>query len=276
MTEPNYQKPPLREEIEAFFKQLKGVIFTIIGFSTLIAIVFGLHMFSKTDMAHQIGAYINKHFPAFTFTIMIDILSYAILYEALYRKHLIYKRYRLGYFSQMMWYFIGFVTIQLLNIPIALYLDGLIPIIIVEIVALGFTALALSDYKKEHPPLVRPLTEEENKLRKHIIDALLNSYRMNSYQIGTGVIETDAKAFARACYLMDFYPEFFNTLTATNIQQSTPLMFYSDTLENSQNTPFIDIEDPRYKTYRERARHQMTRDLNPESPFKLNKESFFE
>lgn len=26
MTEPNYQKPPLREEIEAFFKQLKGVI----------------------------------------------------------------------------------------------------------------------------------------------------------------------------------------------------------------------------------------------------------
>ena len=25
MTEPNYQKPPLREEIEAFFKQLKGV-----------------------------------------------------------------------------------------------------------------------------------------------------------------------------------------------------------------------------------------------------------
>ena len=26
MTEPNYQKPPLREEIEEFFKQLKGVI----------------------------------------------------------------------------------------------------------------------------------------------------------------------------------------------------------------------------------------------------------
>ncbi len=31
-------------------------------------------------------------------------------------------------------------------------------------------------------------------------------------------------------------------------------MFYSDTLsENPQNTPFIDGEDPRYKTYRERA-----------------------
>lgn len=276
MTEPNYQKPPLREEIENFFKQLKGVIIAIICIATFIAVFFGLCKFSETDMANQIQHYISEHVPAFMLTVLIAFLSYTILYSALYRKHLIYKRYRLGYFSQMMWYFIGFFTLQLLNIPVALYLDGLISIIIVEIVALGFTTLALSDYKKEHPPLARPLTKEENTLRKHIIDALLNSYRMNSYQIGTGVIETDAKAFARACYLMDFYPEFFNTLTATNIQQSTPLMFYSDTLENPQNTPFIDIEDPRYKTYRERARHQMTRDLNPESPFKLNKESFFE
>lgn len=31
MTKPNYQKPPLREEIEAFFKQLKGVIIVIIS-----------------------------------------------------------------------------------------------------------------------------------------------------------------------------------------------------------------------------------------------------
>ena len=276
MTEPNYQKPPLREEIEAFFKQLKGVIIAIISIVAFIAVFFGLCEFTKTDMAHRIGAYINNHVPAVMLTTLIAFLSNTILYAALYRKHLIYKRYRLGYFSQMMWYFIGFFALQLLNIPVALYLDGLIPIIIVEIVALGLTALALSDYKKEHPPLARPLTKEENTLRKHIIDALLNSYRMNSYQIGTGVIETDAKAFARAGYLMDFYPEFFNTLTATNIQQSTPLMFYSDTLENPQNTPFIDIEDPRYKTYHERARHQMTRDLNPESPFKLNKESFFE
>lgn len=276
MTEPNYQKPPLREEIENFFKQLKGVIIAIICIATFIAVFFGLCKFSETDMANQIQHYISEHVPAFMLTVLIAFLSYTILYSALYRKHLIYKRYRLGYFSQMMWYFIGFFTLQLLNIPVALYLDGLISIIIVEIVALGFTTLALSDYKKEHPPLARPLTKEENTLRKHIIDALLNSYRMNSYQIGTGVIETDAKAFAWACYLMDFYPEFFNTLTATNIQQSTPLMFYSDTLENPQNTPFIDIEDPRYKTYRERARHQMTRDLNPESPFKLNKESFFE
>ena len=86
-------------------------------------------------MAHQIGNYINEHFPAFMLTTLIELLSYAILCGALYRKHLIYERYRIGYFSQMMWGFIGFFTVQLLNIPIALYMDGLIPIIIIELIA---------------------------------------------------------------------------------------------------------------------------------------------
>ena len=88
MTEPNYQKPPLREEIEAFFKQLEGVIFTIISIIAFIAVLFGLYEFTKTDIAHQIGNYINEHFPAFMLTIMIEFLSYAILCGALYRKHL--------------------------------------------------------------------------------------------------------------------------------------------------------------------------------------------
>ncbi len=145
MTEPNYQKPPLREEIEAFFKQLKGVIIAIISIATFIAVFFGLCEFTKTDMAHQIGNYINTHFPAFMFTTLIELLSYAILCGALYRKHLIYKRYRIGYFSRMMWGFIGFFTFQLLNIPVALYMDGLILIIIIDLFALGCTAFARLD-----------------------------------------------------------------------------------------------------------------------------------
>lgn len=271
MTEPNYQKPPLREEIEAFFKQLKGVIIAIVYIALFIAVLFGLCEFTKTDMAHQIGNYINEHFPAFMLTTLIELLSYAILCGALYRKHLIYKRYRIGYFSRMMWGFIGFFTIQLLNIPIALYIDGLIPIIIIELFALEFTTLALSDYKQNHPPLVRPLTEVENKRRRDIINTLLNSYR-----IGPGPIESDANAFARAAYLMDFYPELFDVLNATNSRYSIPSMFYSDTLDNAQNKLSVSTEDPRYKTYRNRAYWQMTRDQNPDSPFKLCKESFFD
>lgn len=205
------------------------------------------------------------------FATLIALLSYAILCGALYRKQLIYKRYRLGYFSQMMWYFIGFFTLQLLNIPVALYLDGLISIIIVEIVALGFTALALSDYKKEHPALTRPLTEKENKHRKDIINALLNSYRNGAY-----TLESDANAFARAAYLMDFHPELFDILNATNSGYTIPAMFYSDTLDNAQNKLSVNTEDPRYKTYRDRVYWQITRDQKPDSPFKLCKESFFD
>ena len=235
MTEPNYQKPPLREEIEAFFKQLEGVIFTIISIIAFIAVLFGLYEFTKTDIAHQIGNYINEHFPAFMLTIMIEFLSYAILCGALYRKHLIYKRYR------------------------------------IESFALRFTALALSDYKKNHPPLTRPLTEEENKRRKDIINTLLNCYRNGAY-----TLESDANAFARAAYLMDFHPELFDVLNATNSGYTVPAMFYSDTLDNAQNKLSINTEDPRYKTYRNRVYWQMTRDQNPDSPVKLCKESFFD
>lgn len=271
MTEPNYQKPPLREEIEAFVKQLKGAIIAIISIVAFIAVFFGLCEFPKTAMAHQIGTYINKHFPAFMFTALIELLSYAILCGALYRKHLIYKRYHIGYFSRMMWGFIGFFTFQLLNIPITLYMDGLTPIIIIELFALGFTALALSDYKKKHPPIARPLTKEENKLRKDIINALLNSYRNGAY-----TLESDANAFARAAYLMDFHPELFDVLNSKNSGYTVPAMFYSDTLDNAQNKLSVNTEDPRYKTYRDRVYWQMTRDQNPDSPFKLCKESFFD
>lgn len=271
MTEPNYQKPPLREEIEAFFAQLKGVIIAIISIVTFIAVLFGLCEFTKTDMAHQIGNYIGKHLLAFMFATLIALLSYAILCGALYRKHLIYKRYRIGYFSRMMWGFIGFFIFQLLNVPIALYMNGLIPIIIIELIAFGFTALALSNYKQNHPPLTRPLTEAENKRRKDIINALLNSYRNGAY-----TLESDANAFARAAYLMDFHPELFDVLNATNSGYTMPSMFYSDTLDNAQNKPSVNTEDPRYKTYRDRVYWLMTRDQNPDSPFKLCKESFFD
>ena len=137
--------------------------------------------------------------------------------------------------------------------------------------AFGITTLAVSDYKKNHPALTRPLTEKENKHRKDIINALLHSYRNGIY-----TIESDANAFARAAYLMDFHPELFDILNATNSGYTIPAMFYSDTLDNAQNKLSVNTEDPRYKTYRDRVYWQMTRDQNPDSPFKLCKESFFD
>ena len=271
MTEPNYQKPPLREEIEKFFKQLKGVMWAIISIVSLVTIIIGLYEFSKSDIGQQMGVYYNEHFPAFMLTMMIAFLSYPLLYFALRSRYLIYKRYRLGYFSQMMWCFIGFFTVQLGNIPIARYMDGLIAIIAVNLLVFGFTMSVLSNYKKNHPLLARPLTEEENKLRKDIINALLNSYR-----IGPGIIETDAKAFARTCYLMDFYPESFDMITASNPGFTIPSIFYSDTLENQQNKLSVNIEDPRYSLYLNRIYRLMKRDQNPDISYRLNSKDTFD
>ena len=271
MTEPNYQKPPLREEIETFFKQLKGVTFTIIGIVIFVAICIGLYKFGKSDIGQQMRTYFNEHITAFMCTTIISLLSYLLLYFALRSRYLIYKRYRLGYFSQMMWCFIGFGLVQLFNIPIYIYMDGLIAIIIINLFALGFTMSVLSNYKKDHPLLTRPLTEEENKLRKDIIHALLNSYRINPI-----TIETDAKAFARACYLMDFYPESLNILTTPGAGFTIPYAFYGKTLENPQNKLFIDIEDPRYSLYINRIYRLMKRDQNPDVSYTLNTKNVFD
>ena len=75
---------------------------------------------------------------------------------------------------------------------------------------------------------------------------------------------------------MDFHPELFDVLNSKNSGYTVPAMFYSDTLDNAQNKLSVNTEDPRYKTYRDRVYWQMTRDQNPDSPFKLCKESFFD
>lgn len=276
MTEPNYQRPPLREEIENFFKQIKSVITAIIYLAIFIAIVIGLYKFSESDIGQQTGIYFHKHFPTFMLTSIIAIPSYLILYMALYRKHLIYKRYHIGYFSQMMWCFIGFFTLQLINIPIAIYMDDLIPIIIVETIALGITNLALSEYKKEHPTLDRPLTEEENKLRKKIIESLIHYYKINrnSFKINPSyscpTIHDNVMAFARASYLMDVHPETLKTL------DNIPEIFYTDTFDNLKNEPSINTEDLRYKKYHKRAYGIIHLYEKPDVTFSPSLKSFFE
>lgn len=257
MTEPNYQKPPLREEIEAFFKQLKGVIFTIIGI-TLIAIAgFGFYKFLETNIAKQIRTYINEHITELFFLTIIAFASYLLLYFALVSKYFIYKRYRIGYFSQMMWCFIGFTLLQSLNIPIYLYMRNVIPIITIELCTIGITNLILSNFKTNRPPLVRPLTKEENKLRKDIIKTLVSFYKQNRNSLIS--LESDtyltksahARAFAQACYVMDVYPELLETT------DEIPTIFYSDTIEGLEKKLSIEIESQHYQLYYDRAYNYM-------------------
>ena len=276
MTEPNYQKPPLREEIETFFKQLKGVIFTIIGLTLITIAGFGFYKFLETDIAKQIGTYINKHITELFFLTIIALASYLLLYFALVSKYFIYKRYRIGYFSQMMWCFIGFTLLQSLNIPIYLYMHNVIPIITIELCAIGITTLILSNFKTNRPPLVRPLTKEENKLRKDIIRALVSFYKHNCN--GWAKFESDtylttsahAGAFAQACYVMDVYPELIESL------DDIPTIFYTDTIEGLEKKLSIEIENRHYQLYYDRAYSYMKLREDSSVPIIPSLELFFD
>lgn len=276
MTEPNYQKPPLREEIEEFFKQLKGVIFTIICITLLIIAGFGFYNFLETDMSKQIGIYINEHGPKLFFLAIIAFASYPLLYFALGSKYLIYKRYRLGYFSQMMWCFIGFVILQLLNISMYLNMRNIIPIITIELCAIGITTLILSNFKTNRPSLDRPLTKEENELRHNIIKSLVSFYKQN--REGFAILASDpylttsdhAGAFAKACYVMDVYPELLKTVN------DVPTIFYTNTNEELEKKLSIKIENHQYTLYYDRAYNYMKLRKDSSIPISPNLELFFD
>lgn len=276
MTEPNYQKPPLREEIETFFKQLKGVIFTIIGIMLVAIAGFGVYKFLETDIAKHIGTYITKHITELFFLTIIAFASYILLYFALGSKYLIHKRYRLGYFSQMMWCFIGFVILQSLNIPIYLYMRNIIPIIVIELCAIGITTLILSNFKTYRPSLVRPLTKEENDRRNGIIRTLVLFYKQN--RKGWAGLESNtyltksahAGAFAQACYVMDVYPELLESL------DDTLTVFYTDTIEGLEKKLSIEIENQRYQLYYDRAYNYMRLHEDSNIPIIPSLELFFD
>jgi len=276
MTEPNYQKPPLREEIEEFFKQLKGVMFTIIGLAISIATCAGIYAFFRSDIGQQIRTYISEHITEIFFLTILTFASYLLLYFALGSKYLIYKRYRLGYFSQMMWCFIGFVILQLLNIPIYLYMHNLIPIIVIELLAIGTTNLMMSAFKIKRPQLKRPLTEEENGLRKEIINALVSFYKdqrrgLASIETHTYITRSDhAAAFAQACCLMDKYPELLKT-----VYGNMPI-FYTNTLEELKEKLTIKIDNNRYTLYRENAYNYMRLREDSSVPVIPSLELFFD
>ena len=268
MTESNYQKPPLREEIEKFFKELKNFALITIKIALGVASIVGIILFCISKTGLQILNYVYNHSPQFLFTTIITTSSCIVLYYAIKDRYFIYKRYRIGYFSEMMWCFITFPFIQLLNIPIYLYMDGLIPIITTELIAITLTISFVLSFKKERPQLTRPLTEEENKLRKKLISRITYYYRYdhnNTKSYHHLTIKEHVSMFARSCYIMDFYPELIKEYNETES--------HIELLNKLCDDPHIDVEDTHYKKYYNRALLRLKQEVTPLTP---DLEDYFE
>lgn len=255
MTEPNYQKPPLRSEIDEFLAELKETVYTIIKVMFGIALCVGAYKLSTSEIGNQVLTYVKGHIKVIAITGALNFISYIGLHIALTNRYLIYKRYRHGYFSDMMWCFIGFIATQIFNILIYIHMDGLIPIIAVELIAMLCVGLSTRKFKKERAPLDRPLTRKENKLRDALIyettiycraELYRDSWPCNSLR----TIHKHARAFARVGYLMDMHPELLETVDDIDT-------LYGDELGTLEVGRHINVEDPRYKAYYERAHDRL-------------------
>ena len=190
--EEEYQRPPLREEIEKFFREVKTVtkfivlgigVFLLISIRDSISSVIGRVIRFVGDCANAIGdAFMNvlqtlaewaNNHPEKAFGLVASvgllILCYYLLITSLKHRHYIYQRFRIGHFSQMMWFGIGALTVQVATIGSSMYLGIWLPILLVEVVLVSLVFRNFIVFKQLRPTLPRPLTKQENEKRLELI-----------------------------------------------------------------------------------------------------------
>lgn len=153
--EEEYQRPPLREEIEKFFREAKtvtkfvalglGVFFLISIRDSILPIIQKFVRF-VVDWANAIFVdfintlqalmeWTNKHpeqFFGFIASVGLLVLCYYLLMTSLKHRHYIYQRFRIGHFSEMMWFGIGALVVQVATIGSSVYLGIWLPVLLIE------------------------------------------------------------------------------------------------------------------------------------------------
>jgi|GEM_PF-6778799 len=184
--EEEYQRPPLREEIEKFFREVKTVTkFIVLGIGVFLLIlirdsissVIGRVIRFVGDCANAIyvacmnvlqtlAEWANNH-PEKAFGLVASvgllILCYYLVMSCLKHRHYIYQRFRIGHFSEMMWFGIGALVVQVATIGSSIYLGIWLPILLVEVVLASLVFRNFIVFKQLRPTLPRPLTKQENE-----------------------------------------------------------------------------------------------------------------
>ena len=232
--EKEYQRPPLREEIEKFFREAKTVTkFVALGFGVffLISIRNSLSpILSRVirfvgDCANAIYIacmnalqtlveWANSHpekVVGLVASVALLIFCYYLVMVCLKHRHSIYQRFRIGHFSQMMWFGIGALLVQVATIGSSVYLGIWLPILLVEVVLVGLIFRNFIVFKQLRPTLPRPLTKKENKERLRLIKDL---YRISKpYEIDLGDWDSPLEAMTRLALIADFYPDKLSIIT---------------------------------------------------------------
>lgn len=230
--EEEYQRPPLREEIEKFFSEAKtvtkfvalglGVFFLISIRDSILPIIQKFVRFvvgwanaifvDFTNTLQALMEWSNKYpekFFGFIASVGLLGLCYYLLMTSLKHRHYIYQRFRIGHFSEMMWFGIGGLVFQVVTIGSSIYLGIWLLILLIEAVLVGLLLRNFIVFKQLRPTLPRPLTKRENEKRLELIKDLYIISRpyKDDYKYNQDERASLLRAMTRLALIADFRPD---------------------------------------------------------------------
>ena len=230
--EEEYQRPPLREEIEKFFREAKTVtkfvalglgVFLLISIRDSILLIIQKFVRFVVDWANAIFVdfintlqalmeWTNKHpeqFFGFIASVGLLGLCYYLMMTSLKHRHYIYQRFRIGHFSEMMWFGISGLVVQVATIGSSIYLGIWLPILLIEGILVSLVFRNFIAFKQLRPTLPRPLTKRENEKRLELIKDLyiVSKPYKDDYKYNQDEHDSLARAMTRLALIADFRPD---------------------------------------------------------------------
>lgn len=226
--EEEYQRPPLREEIEKFFGEAKTVtkfvalglgVFFLISIRNSLSPILSRVIRFVGDCANAIYLacqtlveWANSHpekVVGLVASVALLILCYYLVMSCLKHRHYIYQRFRIGHFSEMMWFGIGALVIQVATIGSSMYLGIWLPILLVEVALVGLVFRNFIVFKWLRPILPRPLTKRENEKRLGLIEDLyiVSKPYKDGYKYNQDERDSLLRAMTRLALIADFRPD---------------------------------------------------------------------
>lgn len=236
-----YQRPPLREEIEKFFSEAKtvtkfvalglGVFFLISIRDSILPIIQKFVRFvvdwanaifvDFTNTLQALVEWANKHpekVGGFIASVGLLGLCYYLMMTSLKHRHYIYQRFRIGHFSEMMWFGIGASVVQVATIGSSIYFGVWLPILLVEGILVSLVFRNFIAFKQLRPTLSRPLTKRENEKRLELIKKLYRISKPFDSIHGYNTIQQDSIliAMTRLALIADFCPSELSMVVCNN------------------------------------------------------------
>ena len=222
--EEEYQRPPLREEIEKFFREAKTVtkfvalglgVFLLISIrDSILPIVQKIVRFVVywANTLQALMDWANSHSDevgGFVASVGLLALCYYLIMTSLKHRHYIYQRFRIGQFSEMMWFGIGGLVVQVATIGSSVYLGIWLPILLIELVLVGLLLRNFIVFKQLRPTLPRPLTKRENEKRLKLIKDLYIISRpyKDDYKYNQDERASLLRAMTHLALIVDFRPD---------------------------------------------------------------------